>query len=164
MLGIVFQNKYFYLGDDARKQMLKEASRARQRDATFSMGVLMLAEGQRMKQQALQLLSDVFTCSSPRTQIVKQTMRTVECLLARDMRREIRFHGCFLTCIHHLSLRDQGFLIRTKWLFECDVCLWKACFMRFGRILGKSMGIGLGFKLLDNFYLKPILFLFNLNV
>lgn len=58
--------------------MLEEASRAGQRDATFSIGMLMLAEGERMKKQALQLLSDVFPYSSPITQIVKQTMRKVD--------------------------------------------------------------------------------------
>lgn len=140
MFVIVFQNKYFYLHDDAGKEMLEEASSAGQRDATFALGMLMLAEGKGMKKQALQLLSDAYPRSSPRTHIIKQTMLKVERILARDTRREIRFHGCLLTCTKHRSGRDQGFAMGYKWLFECDVCLWEACFMRFGRIFGKDYG------------------------
>lgn len=49
MFVIFFQNKYFYLGDDDGKQMLEEASRAGQRDATFSLGMIMVEEVQYMK-------------------------------------------------------------------------------------------------------------------
>lgn len=39
--------------------------------------------------------------------------------------------------------KASSFLMRTKWMFECDVFLWEVCFMRFSRIFGKDIWVRL---------------------
>ena len=59
-------------------------------------------------------------------------MRKVEGILARRGRMEVFFSGCIITCenLKQIGL-DLDFERGTPWLFECDVCLWEACFRRF---------------------------------
>ena len=117
--------------------MLEEASIAGNKDVVFALGMIMMAEGEAMKPQALQLLNAAYPRSSTRTMVIQNTMRKVELSLARIGKREVAFHGCNLTCTQHPpGGMDRGFIMRTPWLFGCDVCLWEACFMRFARMFG----------------------------
>ena len=125
--------------DDAGLEMLEAASAAGKKEATFVLGMLMLAEGKARKPVALQLLNTTYPSPRSATE-VKATAQKVEFMLRRDGRRDIAFHGCQLTCKRHTCSRDYGLVMGSPWLVGCDVCLWEACFMRFARVFGMPYG------------------------
>ena len=120
--------------------MLEEASLFGNKKATYVMGMLLLAEGSERQPQALQLLNDAYPRSSERSSIIPQVLRKVETMLmVEEDRREIVFHGCSVHCPKHTTGRkDYALFHGHNWLFDCDFCLWAACFMSFARRLGKD--------------------------
>ena len=85
----LFQNKFFYVEDDAGKEMLEEASLAGNREATFVLGMLMLADGGGRQNHALQLLTDAYPISSAGSRIIPALLKKVGDVLSWEGRREI---------------------------------------------------------------------------
>lgn len=138
MFIIDMQNKYFYFFQEEGRLMLQQASNAGNRDATFALAMLMMAEGGARKQQALNLLNSTYSQTPQRTDDVLAIVEKVQTFLLRDAwRRQIIFHPSRLHCPEHPAwFREEGFDTRDNMVFGCDVCVWAACFRKFGRLFG----------------------------
>jgi hypothetical protein len=135
------QNKYFFFFQEEGRLMLEQASNAGNRDATFALAMMMMAEGGARKQQALNLLNSAYPQTPQRTDDVVEIVERVQTFLERDawMRKDIHFHSDHLPCpVHPAWFRELGFDMLDNTIFGCDVCLWAACFRKFGRIFGKN--------------------------
>lgn len=122
--------------------MMQQASNLGQRDATFVLGMLVMGESQERQAEAKQLLT------STRTRLaglwdVARTANKVRRLLADPRivwRAKREYTNCILCCpkhkvLHGQTLRD-AFFHRRAWLFDCNVCLWDACYINFVSTFG----------------------------
>lgn len=79
--------------------MLQDTYDLGQLDAKLVLGMLLMAEGKERKQEALNLLNDVYRIT--RTWNPTQTCFKVEHHLSREGRKHIEFHGLHKTCVMH---------------------------------------------------------------
>nr|KAJ0217705.1 hypothetical protein LSAT_V11C300129140 [Lactuca sativa] len=96
------------LGQDG---LLQDATDKEQVDAIFVLGMVLMAEGSERKQEALIMLNNSFI-------------------------NTIRSWNLRQTCYKHPSLSSYGIALMHEysWLFNCDICLWDACFDEFAKM------------------------------
>ncbi|KAL4562456.1 hypothetical protein LXL04_034661 [Taraxacum kok-saghyz] len=119
------QSEVILLARRADKEMLQEASRLGQRDATYVLGMSMMVEGRDRKQDALTPLNGEFR-NSRGTWNVRETCSRVARILSRELLKGIEFNECHLTYTKHPIDRHtlrRAYDWHYKWLFRCDA-IW----------------------------------------
>lgn len=79
--------------------MLQDTYDLGQLDAKLVLGMLLMAEGRERKQEALNLLNDVYRIT--RTWNHTQTVSRLYTTCHREGRKHIEFHGLHRTCVMH---------------------------------------------------------------
>ncbi|CAI9302371.1 unnamed protein product [Lactuca saligna] len=140
-LNILFKNGlmnlFFLEADHEGKMVLEEASALGHLYSTFVLGMMVMAEGRHKKQEALDMLINAYRREKGKWNL-RATYSKVHLNLNREGRKHVHFHGFHRTCAMHKSVISvsNAFVNGYKWVFRCEICLWKACFVRFSREFG----------------------------
>nr|KAJ0190696.1 hypothetical protein LSAT_V11C800425060 [Lactuca sativa] len=92
-------------------------------------------------QEALIMLNHSYI-NTRRSWNQRQTCYKVRIRSVRGRRsKQIQFHGLHKSCAKHPSVRSYGKALMHQYssLFNCDICLWYACLVKFARMLEISL-------------------------
>nr|KAJ0226050.1 hypothetical protein LSAT_V11C100027170 [Lactuca sativa] len=127
--------KYFSFREEiVGKQLHQDAADKGQLDVIFVLGMMLMAEGNERKQEALIMLNNTYINTRRCWNRIHTCYKVQSHLVRRS--KQIQFHGLHKRCAKHPSVSCYGttFMYQYIWLFNCDICLWDACLVKFARM------------------------------